>query len=369
MANGAPHTLEPSVRALLGGIVNDAKELLGQEVALLKLEGQAELRSAKTAAMTLGIGIAVVAGGAMLLMLMLVHVLDVFTDIPLWGCYGLAGSGLVVLGTALLAAGKTKAEELNLVPRQTVETRKETAEEEQRVDGSRQDIPEDSQRDIEDTRSAMAEKLDMLEERVLETVEDAQASVEEIVENVRDTVDTTVAAVKQTVEGAQASVEEIVENVKDTVGDTVATVKHTFDLHYQVEQHPWLMLSGSLVVGYLLGNRGDGRTSAALSTTDPRLSPASTTATASRESSARPPRQQGMGSIIRDRFKDEIALIEGAVIGAVISTLGDMVKQALLPPAPPMTSARTKLSGQPRESPAQTPAAVSSPTVNGGAVL
>ena len=73
MANGAPHTLEPSVRALLGGIVNDAKELLGQEVALLKLEGQAELRSAKTAAMTLGIGIAVVAGGAMLLMLMLVH--------------------------------------------------------------------------------------------------------------------------------------------------------------------------------------------------------------------------------------------------------------------------------------------------------
>jgi len=73
MANGSPHTIEPSVRALLGGMVNDAKELLVEEVALLKLEVQDKLRRAKTAAMTLGIGIGVVAGGAMLLMLMLVH--------------------------------------------------------------------------------------------------------------------------------------------------------------------------------------------------------------------------------------------------------------------------------------------------------
>jgi len=213
MEQGSHPTPEPSLAALLGDIVNDAKDLLVQEVALIKLEVQDELRRTKIAAITLGVGIGVVASGGMLLMLMLVHVLEVFTEIPLWGCYGLTGSGLVVLGTVLLAAGKTKTEELHVVPRRTLETREETARE-QRADGSRQDIPADTQGDIEDTRSAMTEKLEMLEERVRETVEDAQSSVEEIVDNVRDTVDTTVAAVKQTVEGAQASVEDVVENVQ-----------------------------------------------------------------------------------------------------------------------------------------------------------
>ena len=214
----------------------------------------------------------------------------------------------------------------------------------------------------------MTEKLEMLEERVRETVEDAQSSVEEIVENVRDTVDTTVAAVKQTVEGAQASVEDMVENVRGTVGETVATVRHTFDVHHQVEQHPWLMVSGSLLVGYLLGNRSGGSTSAALSTTDPRLAPASTTATASRASPAHSQPQQEMGSGVRERFKDEIGIIEGAVIGAVIRTLGAMVKQALLPTASPIKSATTKQGRQSSERPVQTPV-TSRTAINRGTVL
>jgi hypothetical protein len=147
--------------------------------------------------------------------------------------------------------------------------------------------------------------------------------------------------VKQTVEGAQASVEDMVENVRGTVGETVATVRHTFDVHHQAEQHPWLMVSGSLVVGYLLGNRSGGSTSAALSTTDPRLAPASPPATASRASPARSQPQQEMGSGVRERVKDEIGIIEGAVMGAVVRTLGEMVKHTLLPPTPPITSART----------------------------
>lgn len=102
----------------------------------------------------------------------------------------------------------------------------------------------------------MTGKLILLEERVRRTVEGAHSSVEEIVENVKDMVDTTVATVKQTVEGAQASVEGMVESVKGAVTDTVATVKHTFDAHYQVERHPWRMVGGATLVGYLLGSRG-----------------------------------------------------------------------------------------------------------------
>jgi hypothetical protein len=127
MTNESQHTSESSLVALVGGIMNDAKDLLVQEWTMTKLEVQGELRKAKTAAITLGIGIGVVTVGGVLLLLMLVQVLAAFTVIPLWGCYGLVGSGLVILGAILLTVGKHKAETLDVVPQQTVETMKETA--------------------------------------------------------------------------------------------------------------------------------------------------------------------------------------------------------------------------------------------------
>jgi hypothetical protein len=128
MDNGSQHIPEPSFVSLLGGIASDAKDLLMREAALTKLEVQCELRKAKTTAIALGIGIGTFAAGAMLLMLMLVHMLAGLTVVPLWGCYGIVGIVLVVLGGVLLAAGKTKAEELDVVPQQTVERLKESAQ-------------------------------------------------------------------------------------------------------------------------------------------------------------------------------------------------------------------------------------------------
>jgi uncharacterized membrane protein len=128
MENGSQHLSGTSFVSLVGGIANDAKELLLKEMALTKLEVQYELRKAKTAAIALGIGIGTIATGGILLMLMLVHVLAALTVVPLWGCYGIVGSTLVVLGGVLLATGKTKAEELDVVPQQTVARIKESAQ-------------------------------------------------------------------------------------------------------------------------------------------------------------------------------------------------------------------------------------------------
>jgi hypothetical protein len=128
MDNGSQHTSEPSVAALLGGIVNDVKDLLRQELVLTKLEVRDKLRKTKTAAVALGIGIGVVAIGGMLLMLMLVQVLAAYTKIPLWGCYGIVGGVLVVLGGSLLAAGKRQAAEIDVVPQRTLETMKENVQ-------------------------------------------------------------------------------------------------------------------------------------------------------------------------------------------------------------------------------------------------
>jgi ElaB/YqjD/DUF883 family membrane-anchored ribosome-binding protein len=214
-----------------------------------------------------------------------------------------------------------------------------------------QDI-DDTCQGIEDTRSAMTEKLEILEARVRETVE-----------------------------GAQSSVEDIVETVKGTVGDTVETVKRTFDLQYQVDQHPWLMVGGATLAGYLLGNWGGGSTSPAFSSNDSASSAAGTTADMSAshakhdylppsdgELFAHPQLQQGMGSSILEQLKDEIAIIKVAAVGALISTLREMVKQAVPTLAPHIERARSQRGGQPIESPTQRPTPMARSEVNGGAI-
>jgi ElaB/YqjD/DUF883 family membrane-anchored ribosome-binding protein len=233
-----------------------------------------------------------------------------------------------------------------------------------RTDDIQQDI-EDTQRDIEGTRSAMSAKLELLGEHVRETVEGAQASVEEMVENVRDTVDTTVAAVKQTVEGAQASVEGIVENVKGTVGETVEAVQRTFDLHHQMEQHPWLLFGGATVVGYLLGRGGSDNTSAAFAIHDARLSPTSPILVSSSESPTRPQPQQGTESRDPGWFPDEIAAIKSAAVGAVVSTLWGMFKQVLPSSTLPLTSTKTKQGSQSSNPAALTQATIAGTPING----
>jgi len=127
MDNRFPRPAAPSLAALLGGIMKDAKDLLVQELTLAKLEGHDEVRQIKTAALSLGIGVGVAAVGGILLSVMLVHVLAAYTDIPLWGCYGIVGSVFGVLGWVLLASGKHKIEGIDVMP-QTVETMKENTQ-------------------------------------------------------------------------------------------------------------------------------------------------------------------------------------------------------------------------------------------------
>ena len=127
MERVTPRRLGPSFVSLIGGIANDAKELLLREVALTKLEVQYELGKAKSRAIALGIGIGVSTLGGICLMLTLVHLLSSLTSIPLWGCYAIVGSLLVVVGGVLLMSAKTKAHVLDAVPLRPVKRIKESA--------------------------------------------------------------------------------------------------------------------------------------------------------------------------------------------------------------------------------------------------
>src|SRR5262245_1321712 len=88
---------------------------------------------------------------------------------------------------------------------------------------------------MEETRSALAEKLETLEQHVVGTVQEASAAVTGTVTDVR------------------AAVQDTIGTVKDSVEETVTSVKNTFDLSRQVEQHPWIMLGGSVAAGYIVG--------------------------------------------------------------------------------------------------------------------
>jgi len=77
---------------------------------------------------------------------------------------------------------------------------------------------------IDQTRSSLTEKLETLEAEVKETVQTA----------------------RQTVQGTINGVKETVQNARDTV-------KRTFDVEYQVTEHPWAMLGLSVVSGVAFG--------------------------------------------------------------------------------------------------------------------
>jgi hypothetical protein len=112
--------------SLVGGIVNDAQNLIKQQFTLLKSEVQEEIRQARAAATLMAAGCGVAALGGLLLALVLVHLLEAQTDIPLWGCYAIVGGVITLIGVVLLVAGRKEASNVELTPPpQTTEAAKE----------------------------------------------------------------------------------------------------------------------------------------------------------------------------------------------------------------------------------------------------
>jgi hypothetical protein len=126
--NPAVYPPKLTITQLLTGLMHDATALLRQEWALAKHEIRAELWNIMLAVMSLGIGVGLAAIGGWLLILMLVHLLDALTALPLWACYGLVGGLFAGVGVVLLVLGKRKLARLHLVPQKTAETMQENVQ-------------------------------------------------------------------------------------------------------------------------------------------------------------------------------------------------------------------------------------------------
>ena len=109
---------------MISGVAADVKELLISELTLTKLEVQREVAKAKAAALLVAAGVGLAFIGAIALVFMVVQLLATFTDVPLWGCFGIVGGALVLLGALLLASGKSKSKDVTL-PHSPVALRKD----------------------------------------------------------------------------------------------------------------------------------------------------------------------------------------------------------------------------------------------------
>jgi len=116
----------PSITGLVTGIVNDAQELIKQQMTLFRHELQVDIRKTKEGALSLGAGLGVAGLGGLLLALMLVHLLQALApEMPLWGCYGVVGVALVGVGGILCYAGKKIFDSFSPLPNESVQALKE----------------------------------------------------------------------------------------------------------------------------------------------------------------------------------------------------------------------------------------------------
>jgi hypothetical protein len=157
--------------------------------------------------------------------------------------------------------------------------------------------------------------------------------------------------------------------------DTVATVKRTFDIKYQVQQHPWVMVGGCFLAGVALASlfpRGRRRSQEAPYQRTGNGTPMPLAAEGMARGSVTSPlpvEQRGNGSFAAagpppqvqaavpnrhgfiELFHEEIAKVKGLAIGYVMGLVRDSIKEAAPQLAPQVDSlvndVTAKLGGEP----------------------
>lgn len=93
----------------------------------------------------------------------------------------------------------------------------------------------------------MEDATAVIRQQMVETRGQLSDKLQSLEHQVSDTVQSTGSAVNATV----GVVQESVESITGAVQDAVRSVTNAFDLQQQMAKHPWLVLGGSVVLGYL----------------------------------------------------------------------------------------------------------------------
>lgn len=117
---------EASIGSLMGGIVDDFRDLMRQELLLAREQIAEDLRKTKEASLVWGLGIGAFFLSGFAFCLMVANLLHSLTSpgsgdpasIPMWGCYGIVGVLLTIGGVVGVVAGQKRFDSIHLVDNQ-----------------------------------------------------------------------------------------------------------------------------------------------------------------------------------------------------------------------------------------------------------
>ena len=118
---------KPGIMELVNGILRDGTDIIAKEMKAARLEMREELDKVKSTAVLMGLGAVALMIGGILLALTLVYLLQEFSGLDLWICYGAVGAFFSAVGLIVLFMGKQRAAATNLVPTESIEKAKEDA--------------------------------------------------------------------------------------------------------------------------------------------------------------------------------------------------------------------------------------------------
>jgi len=121
---------EPTVTSLVGGIVNDAQELIKQQLLLFRHELKDDVNKAREVLPSLGLGVTLMMAATIFLGMTVAYLLNWAVGdahLPLWGCYLIVTAVFGVVGLVLLYFAKKTLESLPM-SHQAAEATKENVE-------------------------------------------------------------------------------------------------------------------------------------------------------------------------------------------------------------------------------------------------
>ena len=119
-----------SVTSLLKGIVNDAQDLMRQQLSLFRAEIKDDFRRTVGILIAIGSGAFLVAVGFTLLCFMLVYLLEVSLApaLPLWGAFGIVGVCVLLIGGVIAYVAASKFKTFNPLPDESVQAFQENVQ-------------------------------------------------------------------------------------------------------------------------------------------------------------------------------------------------------------------------------------------------
>ena len=130
MATNVQSDSDVSLTSLVNGIVNDAQELMKQQLALFQAEIKEDMRKTTEASSAMGAGLAVTLVGSILLCFTLVYLLHwaFYPRVELWVWFAVVGAVVTGVGGGLIWWAWAKFHSFNPLPDKTAQALKENLE-------------------------------------------------------------------------------------------------------------------------------------------------------------------------------------------------------------------------------------------------